>query len=136
MLTDTPSPLRCGAGHAAISITTDGRYLCCPVASDEEWNNIGTLDNSPKESMGLITIGNLCEGCDILKWCGGRCLYANQTMLWKEEGYRIVCTTVRQIMDLCKEFLPEARELIAKGVFDPAIFDQVPCERYSIETIP
>lgn len=101
MILNKPTNLRCGADWNAISITTDGRYLCCPVASSEEWNNVGTLDNDPKESLNLVTIGGPCDSCDIKKWCGGRCLYANQTMLWKEEGYKIVCGTVKHLIGLC-----------------------------------
>ncbi|GIQ82374.1 hypothetical protein KIPB_003496, partial [Kipferlia bialata] len=40
---DKPCGLRCSAGQEALSITTDGRVLACPIASPDNWNNIGTI---------------------------------------------------------------------------------------------
>lgn len=35
--------LRCSMGHDAISITTNGRLISCPVATTEDWNCVGIL---------------------------------------------------------------------------------------------
>ena len=112
MLEDIPTKLRCSAGHNAVSITTDGRYLACPVASSDKWNNIGTLDDDPKDCMHKVVIDGPCLTCEDHKWCGGRCLYANKTMNWKLEGYKIVCGTVKQILRLCEGFLDELKEML------------------------
>ncbi|KAH0570635.1 AstB/chuR-related protein [Spironucleus salmonicida] len=135
-LKNVPCDLRCGAGHRAVSIATDGKMLACPVAATEKWNHIGNLDvDKPKDVMKIQQISGPCEGCDIRYACGGRCLYANKTMHWKEQGYQIVCGTVRQLVDLVKENLDEMKQLIADGVIDFSNFE-FPNERYSIETIP
>ena len=77
-MTNGKSNLRCSSGWNAVSVTTDGRYLCCPVANSDKWNHIGTLkDNNPLDVMGIKVIGGLCNKCDIKDICGGRCLYAN-----------------------------------------------------------
>lgn len=136
MLEGRPCGLRCSAGSAAVSVTTDGRYLACPVASGERWNNIGHLDRDrPADCMGRVAIGPPCTECADYRWCGGRCLYANQTKHWGEEGYAVVCGTVRQILRLCEGFLDELRQLIASGDVKMEWF-KFPNERYSLETIP
>ena len=135
ILTDGKSAIRCGAGHNAISITTDGRYLCCPVASDEAWNNIGTLKDAPMEQMDRVVIGGQCNECADRDICGGRCLYANHTMHWGKDGFQLVCTTVKQILDLCRGFKEELTQLIQEGRVAMEWF-QFPNERYSLETIP
>lgn len=136
MLDNKPTQLRCSAGISAVSITTDGRYLACPVASGETWNNIGTLEkDDPRQCMGKVTIGEPCTSCSDRRWCGGRCLYANVTKNWNEDGYKIVCGTVKQILRLCEGFLDELRGLIASGDVKMEWF-RFPNERYSLETIP
>ncbi|CAL6079118.1 AstB/chuR-related_protein [Hexamita inflata] len=136
MVLNKHTGLRCSAGTKAVSITTDGRYLCCPVASDEDWNNIGTLKDEPKSVMDKVVIGGICDTCEDKKWCGGRCLYANHTMHWKEEGYKIICETVKTIIRMCEDILPDVKGLLADGKMNLDWFDKVPNERYSIETIP
>lgn len=49
--------LRCSAGHKAVSITTDGRVLACPVASGECWNNLGKLSDQRTSLLGKKTVG-------------------------------------------------------------------------------
>ena len=39
-----------------------------------------------------------CIECGVKKICGGRCLYANYTKPWGDEGFNLVCSTVKHLI--------------------------------------
>ncbi len=103
--------LPCGAGKEAISITTDGKILACPIAPEFKWNVLGDF-NEYKE----IEIGEPCRSCDVYDICGGRCLFAYKERLWGEEGFKEVCRitkfTINEIkkhMDILEKYKEELK---------------------------
>lgn len=127
--------LRCSAGHSALSITTDGRVLACPVASTEEWNVVGSLGEKPASMVNKVVIGGSCLTCEVQDICGGRCLYSNKTLWWGEEGHDLVCDLNKQIINLCKDHSAEIQKLFEDGVIHWKDF-YFPSEAYSLEIIP
>jgi len=92
--------LRCGAGINAFGITTDGRILACPIAPEYKFNVIGHIAYSkPSELPYRVRIGGPCLKCEYYNLCGGRCLFANKTMLWGLDGFKKVCKTVIHLID-------------------------------------
>ena len=87
----------CGAGKDMLAITTDGRILTCPIAIDEKWAEMGHIDDLQNVSL-KAEIGDSCMNCDVLKECGGRCLYAHKERFWGEEGHRKICDLNRHII--------------------------------------
>jgi len=85
----------CGAGIDSFTIATSGKIYACPIAQGQEDFYLGKIeDTTPDKLPGKIVIGEPCTSCSYYPICGGRCLYANRTKLWGEEGYRKVCKTV------------------------------------------
>ena len=88
------SGLPCQSGNNAISITTDGNILACPVAPDYEWNNLGSLSKGFRR----IHVQNPCPKCDVYSVCGGRCLFANRERLWGKEGFDAICDVTKYLI--------------------------------------
>ncbi|EET02319.1 AstB/chuR-related protein [Giardia duodenalis ATCC 50581] len=127
--------LRCSAGHKAVSITTDGRVLACPVASGECWNNLGKLSDQRTSLLGKKTVGGTCDICEVREVCGGRCLYANQTLWWGDDGHALVCELNKHLIGLCESHSERVQEMLATGKISWTQF-HFPSERYSLEIIP
>jgi uncharacterized protein len=116
LLYDEPSQLRCGAGWTMFNIQTDGNITPCPVMAGMKDFYLGNIQETDPDTLSdRVHVSKPCTECDIYSLCGGRCLYANATKLWGEEGFRQVCGTVRNMMETLRGALPEVRGLIAKG---------------------
>lgn len=117
LLLDEPTRLRCGAGWTMFNIQTDGNINPCPVMAgmrDFYLGNIRQTDPSDLPSR-TVDVTEPCTQCSIRPVCGGRCLYANVTKLWGEEGFRLVCSTVRHLTDSLKRVVPAIRQLMLSG---------------------
>jgi len=111
-----PSRLRCGAGWIMFSIQTDGNITPCPVMAGMKDFYLGNIRETAPESLrNAVFVSEPCTGCEIYQICGGRCLYANATKLWGNEGFNQVCGTVRNMVGSLYEALPQVRALIADG---------------------
>ena len=56
--------------------------------------------------------------------CGGRCLFVNRSQeLLRENGYEMICSTVRHLVKELQEALPQIQELIDTGVIEKSDFD-------------
>ncbi len=111
--------LRCGSGIDAFSISTDGRIVACPIAPEYSFNIVGDIRvNKPEDLPFSSVVGEPCISCDYYDLCGGRCLFANKTMLWGEDGFRKVCRTVIHLINELKKILPVVEDLIEKGIVD------------------
>ena len=129
------------------SITTGGGVSSCPIAAELECityiHNKGErlvhaeliVDFDPKKLLNSEKVGEPCVSCDIFHECGGRCLYANQTKWWGEEGFLEVCKTIRHLMDEMHRILPAVQKVIEEGVFTAEDF-HYPTYNNSIEVIP
>jgi putative peptide-modifying radical SAM enzyme len=116
LLRGEPSRLRCGAGWSLFNIQTDGNITPCPVMAGLRDFYLGNICETPLRRLkDAVSVSEPCDRCDVLSVCGGRCLYANVTKLWGEDGFRQVCGTVRSMIDGLQEVLPEIRVLIDVG---------------------
>ena len=116
LLTGERSLLRCGAGWIMFNIQTDGNITPCPVMAGMKDFYLGNIrDTSPERLRDAVFVSEPCTGCEIYQTCGGRCLYANATKLWGDQGFSLVCDTVKNMVDALREALPEVRRLIDEG---------------------
>ncbi|MFN3622051.1 MAG: TIGR04084 family radical SAM/SPASM domain-containing protein [Nitrososphaerales archaeon] len=92
--------LRCGSGWFQYTVQTDGTIVPCPSMVGLKAYYLGNIKSTdPSDLPKKVELKAPCSRCDILSICGGRCLYANITKLWGEEGFRLVCSTVRLLID-------------------------------------
>ncbi len=117
LLKAAPSKLRCGAGWIEFNIQTDGFITPCPVMAGIKDFYLGNIyDTNPLALMDTVSVAEPCPQCEIFYLCGGRCLYANATKLWGEDGFRLVCNTVRNLIYSLKRSLTEVRSYIRNGI--------------------
>jgi len=123
LLTGRASPLRCGAGHANLTIMTDGSIGPCPCMVGLRDHYLGHIrDADPAALVGRSPDLKGCSGCSLLSFCGGRCLYARALTPWPAEMRRAVCGTVENLHTGLTGVLPRVRALIADGVITLADF--------------
>jgi uncharacterized protein len=117
LLSGKKSRLRCGSGIDFFSVMPDGRISACPVSIDFDFSVIGSIfDSTPNSLCDLATIGEPCTSCDILDICGGRCLFVNRSQeLLRENGYSLICSTVRHLVGELQDALPQVQAHIANG---------------------
>jgi putative peptide-modifying radical SAM enzyme len=116
MLLDEASLLRCGAGWSLFNIQTDGNITPCPVMAGLKDYYLGNIEvTRPDRLREISSLSDPCERCNVYTLCGGRCLYANVTKLWGNEGFVQVCGTVRNMITALHEVLPEIRTLVQDG---------------------
>ncbi|MEM0123407.1 MAG: TIGR04084 family radical SAM/SPASM domain-containing protein, partial [Conexivisphaerales archaeon] len=106
----------CGAGYNAVAISTDGRILSCPIAVYEKWANIGHIKGGFKTTGS--TISSMCVDCDVLPYCGGRCLYSINEGLgyWGRQGMQEVDEVTKFTVSEIIKIGPAIRELLNSGI--------------------
>jgi radical SAM protein with 4Fe4S-binding SPASM domain len=98
------------------NIQTDGNITPCPVMAGMKDFYLGNIRHtSPSNLRNTVSVSEPCTSCEVFRICGGRCLYANATRLWGDEGFKQVCGTVTAMIDSLKEMLPEVRRLVEEG---------------------
>jgi len=116
LLKGEATKLRCGAGWTEFNIQTDGNITPCPVMAGMKVFYLGNIrETNPLDLFDAVAPKEPCITCSILDICGGRCLYANATKLWGEEGYRLVCGTVLNLVESLRHTLPRVKRLIDSG---------------------
>jgi len=116
LLAGRGSFLRCGAGHANLTIMTDGSIGPCPCMVGMKEFYLGHIRSSdPRALPSPPDTGSFCTGCPIRTFCGGRCLYARILSPWPEELERAVCGTVENLHRGLTGALPRVRELLREG---------------------
>lgn len=125
LLTGEKVPMRCGAGHSLLGIQTNGQVVACPITAGFKPLYMGNIRNSSLKDIenNKILPDGLCSNCEIKDICGGRCLYANKSMLWGEKGFLEVCDTVFFLVNALKEIKPKIDEMIKKGDLKLEDFD-------------
>ena len=116
------SRLRCGAGYANYSIMTDGSIAACPVMVGMKDYYLGHIDHSDPGHLPELPVQGRCNECEILDFCGGRCLYSTITRPWTEEQNRVLCRTITHLRECLTGALPEVSRLIRDGVVYPDSF--------------
>lgn len=117
--------LRCGSGIDFFAIMPDGRISACPVSIDYEFSVIGSIfTDEPSDLCNRACVKEPCTSCDIFTVCGGRCLFVNHASdMLMDNGYEIICSTVRHLVTELKASLPTIKKLIQRGVIDPSVFE-------------
>ena len=134
LLTREPSKLRCGAGWSVYNIQTDGNISPCPVMAGMKDFYVGNLWANSPMSLQVIHPSAPCTRCAIRDLCGGRCLYANITKLWGDEGFSLVCERVRDLVTTLKAHLPRIKQIMSDGRIQVVDFDYT--KYNSCEIIP
>jgi len=117
LLKSADSHLRCGSGIDFFTIMPDGRISACPVSIDFDFSVIGSIYDVPSSLPYTAKVGEPCIQCDIFKICGGRCLFVNRSQeLLRENGFSLICSTVRHLVEELQKALPGIRMLIESGI--------------------
>ncbi len=136
ILNNTKTTLPCQAGLTSFAIRTDGALTVCPLPPEYDFSVVGHLNkDKPGDIKNSCLIGGPCLTCDVYDLCGGRCLFANKTMLWGEEGFNKVCKTVKHLIYELKRIKNDVEELIKEGTIKKADFDY-PTYNNTTEIIP
>lgn len=116
LLLNEPTKLRCGAGWTMFNIQTDGKITPCPVMAGIKDFYLGDIRHTDPSDLisRAVFVSEPCTDCAIRSICGGRCLYANVTKLWGEEGFRLVCTTVHNLVEVLKGEMGMIERLISE----------------------
>jgi uncharacterized protein len=112
---ENASLLRCGGGWVNYAIQTDGFIIPCPTMWGMKDYYLGNINNVDPLKLKKLFVAEPCTECDVLKVCGGRCLYANITKRWERDAYALVCNTVRELVAAMKTQLPRIKQLIESG---------------------
>jgi uncharacterized protein len=134
LLLEEESLLRCGSGWANYSIQTDGHIIPCPAMNGMKDYYLGHIRDAHPLQLKQVYVGQPCTGCEILRECGGRCLYANITKRWSNTAYDLVCKTVKNLVESLKLSLPRVKNLIDKQRIGLSDFDHM--KYNSCEIIP
>lgn len=94
--------LPCQSGDNAISITTDGQILACPIAPGYQWNNLGSISTD----FNRVFVDEPCPSCDVYQVCGGRCLFSNKERLWGKEGFNEICNVTKFLIYELESIIP------------------------------
>ena len=109
--------LRCGSGIDSFTVTTSGRILACPIAPEFDFNVIGNIyRDKPQDLPWRVTVDGPCNSCEVFDICGGRCLFANKTMLWGTKGFELVCDTVKHLILSLKRIQRQVEDLLERGI--------------------
>ncbi|RLG99118.1 hypothetical protein DRO19_03160 [Candidatus Bathyarchaeota archaeon] len=134
LLKGEKSLLRCGSGWANYSIQTDGHIIPCPIMNGMKDYYLGHIRNAHPLRLRKIYIGEPCTGCEIYHECGGRCLYANLIKRWPTHAYRLVCKTVKNMIESLRLALPKVEKLILERKISLKDFEHL--KYNSCEVIP
>jgi len=105
----------CGAGVDAFAISTSGKIFACPISPSDDFYLGDILSSKVSDLPYKITIGEPCTSCDYYDVCGGRCLYANKTMLWGEKLFFRVCKSTKHLIDLLEDAIPVIDNIVLNG---------------------
>ena len=124
ILNNTSTDLPCEAGLRSFAIRTDGKLTICPLPPEYEFTVVGDITSStPQTVRNSLEVGSKCKECEVYGLCGGRCLFAEKTKLWGEDGFNKVCDITKHYIAELKKIKPQVLELIEKGVIKSEDFD-------------
>ena len=137
LLSDKGAALRCGSGIDSFTVMPDGSISACPVAVDFDFSMLGSIFGSAPDSLpGKAMLGEPCLSCELLRICGGRCLFVNRSR-WMliDGGYSLICGTVKHLIGELRNALPSINGLIANGAVKASDFEY-PAINNGCEIIP
>jgi putative peptide-modifying radical SAM enzyme len=107
--------LRCGGGWINYAIQTNGQIIPCPTMWGIRAHYVGHVNTANPLKLAKEFVSEPCTNCEELKFCGGRCLYANVMKRWSAEAYHQVCNTVRNLIDAVANQMPRLDNLMKSG---------------------
>ncbi len=102
---DKETKIMCGAGHSGYAISTSGKVVACPIMNNIKDFECGDLNTNPRDLKKIDTIPP-CTTCEENPICGGRCLYSNHAKLWKNKGEKIICDSIRYLIQELRKNIP------------------------------
>jgi len=125
LLADSPvKNLRCGAGCDMWAITTAGDIYPCPVMRSYPEFRLGNIsDNEPSDLKPAFSLREPCTSCNVFNLCGGRCLCANLKNEWNDEGYELVCGSVKHLINELKKVYPKIKNLVDRNLVSMKEFE-------------
>jgi len=136
ILNNTKTDLPCQAGLTSFAIRTDSKITFCPLPPEYKHTVVGDIYTSKiDEITNSVKIKEPCYTCEVFDYCGGRCLFANLYKLWGEEGFELVCKTVKHLIKELKMIKSEVKKLIERGIISIDQFDY-PTYNNTTEIIP
>jgi len=125
ILSKNPEPMPCGSGHSLLGIQTNGKVVACPITAGYKPFKMGDVRNSSLREIkkNKILPKGKCTHCEIYSVCGGRCLYANYTMLWGEKGFDEVCDTTKHLVKEIKKIIPIVDEEINRNLIKKEVLE-------------
>nr|BAN39095.1 radical SAM domain protein [Entamoeba histolytica] len=130
--------VRCGSGFSSFNVATNGDVTGCPIAPDQDiYGKIQNDDFNEKDMKDKAHLLSPCnkEECNVFELCGGRCMYANESKWWGDDGFKEVCVTVKEYIKMLQDRIPEIQQLIDSGKLTVEDF-HYPSFNNSIEVIP
>ena len=109
------SNLRCGCGYTNYTIMTDGHIGPCPVMIGMKDSYVGHITTANPQNLPTINLTGSCTECEILGFCGGRCLFADITRPWPPDQKGVICSSVQNLYDGLQEVLPTIKDLLNSG---------------------
>ncbi|MCK5687921.1 TIGR04084 family radical SAM/SPASM domain-containing protein [Myxococcota bacterium] len=126
--------VRCGAGAKMWSIAPKGDVYPCPVmVNDKERKVLNINEACPSDLHPVEGLYEPCEGCEVRDICGGRCIYTTVNLPWGEEGFRLVCSATKHLINELKRVQPRIQKLVDDGVLDIDYYGRM---RVDYEVIP
>ncbi|MDP6547369.1 MAG: TIGR04084 family radical SAM/SPASM domain-containing protein [Candidatus Woesearchaeota archaeon] len=107
--------LRCGAGWSMFAIMTNGNVYPCPVIREYPEYNLGNISKMKANDIKPAYTLKNCKKCKVFSLCGGRCLYSNHKNKWDEEGYELVCDSVKHLIRELIKVYPIIKKLISQN---------------------
>lgn len=122
ILHNQKTKLRCGSGYANYTITTKGDLTCCPIMNSIKNFYVGNINNSNPDNLKKIYVSKPCDSCGYIDLCGGRCLYSNYAKLWPKQGEKLICNTIKHLIDELKKSAPKIKLLIKNKIISKENF--------------
>ncbi|MHA1200112.1 MAG: TIGR04084 family radical SAM/SPASM domain-containing protein, partial [Candidatus Heimdallarchaeaceae archaeon] len=117
ILNETTTDLPCEAGLRSFAIRTDGKITICPLPPEYDFTVMGDIKGSITQLLeNKMMVGNKCQECEVYDLCGGRCLFAEKSKLWGEDGFDKVCNITKHYIKELEEIKEEVLKLINQGI--------------------
>lgn len=118
---DTETRLPCGSGYGNFTINTSGKLSACPIMNSVKKFYCGDVENGIEKEIEIKDSN--CQKCSVKDVCGGRCLYWRDAKLWPPEGDKLICDTIKHLINSIKEKVPEIEEAIQSGLVNEKGFE-------------
>lgn len=109
---DEDKVIPCGSGSKNFTINTKGDLSACPIMNSVKNFYCGDIEKGVTKEFHVEE----CSNCGYLNICGGRCLYWHGAKLWPGVGDKLICDTIKHLINSIQEKKDEILDLIGKGI--------------------